>query len=400
MRISWAVFCGALFALVLTPFLSMAGSARAEEPPIVIGFAIAQSGWFAPFDSGSQTAELAIEDINAKGGLLGRKIVSVYADTKSDRVESAKAALEVLNKGADFVIISCDYEMGGPAGLAAAKAGKIAFSLCANEPRIGRLGASVFSIGPPTQTYGAALAEWGYKEKGLRNLFVLLDDTTEYTKETCFGMETAWKGLKDATVVGSDNFKNGDPTIATQIAHLKNTKPAPDAIALCTYPPGGINAVRQLRSAGVTATIFSTNAMDGTFWLNAVPNLKDFYVAVMASVYGDDPRPEINDINKRVKEKTGKPVTFGEAFTGYAVIQVLARAAERAKSLDAKAVTDVLETFRNESSLVGPVTFTKDFHMTPRLPTQIIAAENGTRKWVATVEPRTEFSKEQLLGTK
>lgn len=397
MKTSRAVTCG---ALLLTPFLLTAGTARAEEPPIVIGFAIAQSGWFAPFDSGSEAAEIAIKDINAKGGVLGRKLVSVYADTKSDRVKSAKAALEVLNKGAELVIISCDYEMGGPAGLAAGKAGKIAFSLCANEPRIGRLGPSVFSIGPPTQTYGAAVAEWGYKEKGLRNLFVLLDDTTEYTKEYCFGMTTAWKGLEGATIVGSDNFKNSDPSIATQIAHLKNTKPAPDAIALCTYPPGGINVVRQLRSAGVTATVFSTNAMDGTFWLNAVPNLKDFYVAVMASVYGDDPRPDINDLNKRIEEKTGKPMTFGEGYTGYAVIQMLSRAVEHAKSLDAKALTDVLETFRNEPSLVGPVTFTKDFHMTPKLPTQIIAAEGGTRKWAATVEPRTEFSKEQLLGTK
>ena len=146
MKISWGVSWS---ALLLTALLFAGGAARAEDPPIVIGFAIAQSGWFAPFDSGSVAAEMAIEDINAKGGLLGRKLVSVYADTKSDRVKSAKAALEVLNKGAEFVIISCDYEMGGPAGLAAGKAGKIAFSLCANEPRIGRLGASVFSIGPP-----------------------------------------------------------------------------------------------------------------------------------------------------------------------------------------------------------------------------------------------------------
>ena len=94
-------------------------------------------------------------------------------------------------------------------------------------------------LAPPTQTYGAAVAEWGNKEKGLRNLFVLLDDTTEYTKETCFGMTTAWKGLEGATIVGSDSFKNSDPSVATQIAHLKNAKPAPDAIALCTYPAWG-----------------------------------------------------------------------------------------------------------------------------------------------------------------
>jgi branched-chain amino acid transport system substrate-binding protein len=397
MKISRAILWA---ALLLTSLPFAGGAARAEEPPIVIGFAIAQSGWFAPNDSVSDAAELAIQDVNAKGGVLGRKLVTVYADTKSDRVEAAKAALEVLGKGADLVIVSCDYDMGGPAALAAAKAGKIAWSLCAEESRIGRLGPYVFTIGPPTQSIGAAVAEWGYKEKGLRNLFVLLDDTLEYTREVCFGMTTAWKGLPGAKIVGSDSFKNGDPSIATQIAHLKNTKPAPDAIALCTYPPGGINVVRQLGAAGVTLPVLANDAMDGGFWLNAVPNLKDFYVPTVGSVYGDDPRPEINDVYKRLKEKTGKPPVFGYSYVGYADIQLWARAVERAKTLDAKAVTDVLEKFNGEPSLIGPVTFSKDLHITTKYTYQIVAVEGGTRKYVGSIEPSTQFSKETLLGAK
>jgi branched-chain amino acid transport system substrate-binding protein len=396
MKISWAVSWG---SLLVAPFL-LQGAAKAEEPPVVVGFAIAQSGWFAPNDTVSEAAELAIQDINSKGGVLGRKIVTVYADTKSDRVEAAKAALEVLNKGAELVIISCDYDMGGPAALAAAKAGKIAWSLCAEESRIGRLGPYVFTIGPPTQSIGAAVAEWGYKEKGFRNLFVLLDDTLEYTREVCFGMTSAWKGLPDAKIVGSDSFKNGDPSIATQIAHLKNTKPTPDAIALCTYPPGGINVVRQLGAAGIATPVLANDAMDGAFWLNAVPNLKDFYVPTVGSVYGDDPRPAINDVYKRLIEKTGKPPVFGYSYVGYADMQLWSRAVERAKTFDAKAVADVLEKFDNEPSLIGPVTFSKNLHITTKYTFQIVAVEGGTRKYVGSIEPKTTFGNETLLGAK
>ena len=57
-------------------------------------------------------------------GLLGKQIEIVAADTKTDRAEGAKAGLEVLDKGADLVVVSCDYDFGSPAALAAEGAGR------------------------------------------------------------------------------------------------------------------------------------------------------------------------------------------------------------------------------------------------------------------------------------
>ena len=65
-----------------------------------------------PFDSGYKTAEIAIEEINAKGGLLGRKLVTAYCDTKSDREEGARCGQEMVEKGADFIVVTCDYDFG------------------------------------------------------------------------------------------------------------------------------------------------------------------------------------------------------------------------------------------------------------------------------------------------
>ena len=75
------------------------GAAQADDKPILIGFAIAQTGWSVPFDSGYKTAEIAIEEINAKGGLLGRKLVTAYCDTKSDREEGARCGQEMVEEG-------------------------------------------------------------------------------------------------------------------------------------------------------------------------------------------------------------------------------------------------------------------------------------------------------------
>src|SRR5256886_13558660 len=92
---------------------------------IVIGFATAASGVMQAYDKPAQDAALIrIDEINKAGGLLGKKIKAVFADTKTDQAEGAKAGLAVLDQGADLVVVSCDYDFGAPAALQAQSAGK------------------------------------------------------------------------------------------------------------------------------------------------------------------------------------------------------------------------------------------------------------------------------------
>ena len=56
---------------------------------------------------------------------------------------------------------------------------------------------------------------------------------------------------------------------------------------LCTFTPGGASATRQIRAAGIDLPILAATAMDGLYWVNAVPGLKEFYVPVQAVVNGD-----------------------------------------------------------------------------------------------------------------
>ena len=76
------------------------GACAADKEPILIGAAIAQSGFVAAYDTDpARAAEMAIEDLNAKGEVLGRPLKMMYRDTKSDIAGGAVAAQELLDAG-------------------------------------------------------------------------------------------------------------------------------------------------------------------------------------------------------------------------------------------------------------------------------------------------------------
>ncbi|MCC8944683.1 ABC transporter substrate-binding protein [Bradyrhizobium sp. Arg62] len=344
-------------ALWITP-------ARAANE-IVVGFATAASGFMQAYDKPAQDAALIrIEEINKAGGLLGKKIKPVFADTKTDQAEGAKAGLAVLDQGADLVIVSCDYDFGAPAALQAQAAGKVSFFLCAESIKAGIPGVGPFSFSAsvlaPVQ--GATMSEWAYTKKNARSFYRLLDSWTVYNKGICDGFDWMLPRLKEAKLVGSDTFKNDDASIASQITRIKSMPKEPDAIMLCTMMPGAVSAIKQIRAAGIKSMILNGSGVDGSYWMNAVPDLSNFYVPVQGSVYGDDPNPKVNEFNKKYKEVTGGDPSSQYVYPGYVLIDVWAKAVERAKSTDAAAVVAELEKMNNESTLFGPRTFTKDIH--------------------------------------
>ena len=83
-----------VLGLIAAASLGLGQHAAADEEPIVIGAAVALSGFIAPYDDGPQkAAQLAVKVINERGGVLGRQIEMVFADTKSDIAHGANAGL-------------------------------------------------------------------------------------------------------------------------------------------------------------------------------------------------------------------------------------------------------------------------------------------------------------------
>ena len=101
--------------VVVTAAIGAGASGSATEPkdPIVIGTANSLTGALAPFEQAINNGmDIAVAQINAAGGVRGRKIKIIHVDAKSDLNLSATAALDVIEKGAQIVVPMCDAREG------------------------------------------------------------------------------------------------------------------------------------------------------------------------------------------------------------------------------------------------------------------------------------------------
>jgi branched-chain amino acid transport system substrate-binding protein len=360
--------------------LALPGAAEAADDEVVIGFAVAESGWMNAYDGPPlKGAMLAIEEFNAEGGILGVPIRAVVADTKTDTVQGARAAAEVIAEGAQFMAVSCDYDMGAPAATVANDNGIIAISFCASDAKMGvqGIGPYAFTMEIFGQGEGAVGAEYAW-DQGWRNAYALLDASLEYDKSICHGFLEHWKKL-GGEVVGVDIFMQEDASIASQITRYKQAaaeKGEPEVMMLCSVIPGAVSAIRQLRAAGIDVPLVGGDSMDGHYWVEGVPGLSDHYAVTFGSIYGDDPRPEVNDFFARYRAKYGEPET-SFPLNGYSVVQAFKIAAERAGSLDSDAVLAELNKFDKEPLLWGATTFTEEMHIDLVHPMAIIQIQDG-----------------------
>lgn len=373
------------FLKLAAVFLSgslLAMGASAAGKPITIGFAIAQSGWLHNYDAAPfRAAVMKIEEINKAGGLLGREVKYRVIDTKTERERSASAGAELVQSGVDMLVVSCDYDFGAPAALAAQKAKIISMSLCAADPKMGVQGVGnyAFTANSAAQSEGIAIAEYAQQKMGLKTAYVLEDTSIEYNKSACAGFRAAWiKGSGKEGIVGSDVFRNDDPSIAAQITRLQRADPQPDAVFICSYTPGGASAIRQLRAAGVDTPILGNTAMVDNYWLNAVPGLKDFYLPAFMSLYGDDPRPEMNKFVQDFKTRWGEPPVSSYSVLGYSLIEQWAHAVTEARSTDSDKTLAVMNSYRDQPFLVGPTSYTKDLHIQVNRPWLIMTVKDGS----------------------
>lgn len=352
---------------------------------VVIGMPVAFSGWMEAYDGeATKMAQLWVEQTNAKGGLLGKPIKVLTADTKTDRVEGAKVGKDLVDQGSDILLVSADYDYGAPAALQAQKAGLVSVFLGASDPKAGIVGVGPlsFTANNAGQLEGATVGEWGYEKKGFRKGYVLLDETIEYNKSVCAGYEWMFP-LKGGKIVGTDTFKGLDPTISSQITRLSDAirKDGVDNIMLCSTNPGAASSLRQLRAAGVNLPVLAATAMDGTYWLNSVPGLKDFYVPVQALTQ-NDPRPAVNELTAAFEKKYGKPPTTQYAYPIYGFLDLWAAAVTKVGSTDAPKVVAEMNKLNAAATILGPRTFSSKLHVQASMPMFVVSYGDDKRSLV------------------
>lgn len=370
-------------ALAVAGILGGALPGAAQDDPIVIGVAKASTGFLSPYDmAGFVGIKLAIEDINAAGGLLGRKLTYEFRDTKTDKGQGVIAAQELVDTGVDVLSVSYDFDFGGPSASVAQDGGLIAIG-SAGSPRFGLqgVGPNLFNVGTMTPVECGALAEWSRLSKGWSSAYFLVDTYLDYTKTCAQYFATRWTDLK-GTVAGRDTFLLTDASVAAQVSRIRSLDPAPDVLMVPSCNPGLGVALRQIRAAGIDTPIVTGVCGDADYWLKSVPGLENFYNVAYVSTYLDDPNEDVNALIRRQIEVD--PGVTQRAFTviGYSEIQAYAEAVRRAGTTDADAVRAAFESFEAVPLLVGPTTFTKEWHGDLSRPVAIVEVKDGKHRFV------------------
>lgn len=381
---------------LLLPLLAACGddggdtnAAGSGDEDIIIGMPIARTGFFSDFDGPVAVgAQLEIDAVNAEGGVNGRQLRLVYADTKSDPELIQPAAIEVLDKGADVIITSCDYDLGGPAARVANQRGILAMG-CASSPKYGvqGIGPTAFNTSSGTPTETAVMAQFAF-EKGFRKAYMLKDESLDYTKSTCEFFERSFTALagKDA-IVGRDTFQNEDPSVAAQVTRLES-QPEADFIVLCSYPPGGATAMRQIRARGVDLPIVTSDAFDGEFWLKGVPDASNIYHSAPGSLFGDDPEAEINEFFDSYEDETGDPAPSGFGLYGAVAVQMLVKAVEETDGTDGVELSNAIEEFEKEALILGSTTYTDSCHSPVGRELRMMEIQEGKTSFVEVIKPK------------
>ena len=171
-----AVTVVAVTAVALAATVSASANGKAGE--ILIGISAAKTGILGPYDlQAGQLFQLRIDEVNAAGGVLGKKLKVQWIDTKSDKPTAATNAQELIAKGAKVIIATCDFDFSFPAIQAAGAMKVPGIALCASSPKVatpaivGQYGGS-FGLGSDTE--GSAMAEWlRANKKSLKRAYVV-----------------------------------------------------------------------------------------------------------------------------------------------------------------------------------------------------------------------------------
>src|SRR6266550_3770542 len=306
----WAFVTVALLALVLigSALAATAGHRTAQaKAPIIIGWAFDGKGAMAPFDGPAlAAAQLRVAQVNAKGGVNGRKLQIQTCDTQENAPATAKAcALRLLGQKANVLFTTCDVDFAAPVVRAAIDRGVLAIAPCIGTDqmgpkRFGSKGRLAFSFGNVAQDEGSAMAQYAWS-KGWRRAALATDGVLIYFKDVVKAFKVRWTQLGGKVVAQETYHSLGGNDVNNTVSRLNNVS----ADVIVTSTAGAFGAlstlITGLRSLGNDTPVLNSWAGDGTYWLPKSPQVTNYWFVTYASVFGDDPNKAVNKLAKQVK---------------------------------------------------------------------------------------------------
>ena len=333
--------------------LPMAKGYKADKHEIKIGLVSCISGDYKPWGiEALHGAQMAIDEINSSGGVLGRKVELVVEDDDS-RPEGSMAAAQKLT-AKDHVVAMIGQVASGltlPMAQVCYDAGVPLLVNGATRMDVTEQGATTFRICYQDSDQAQAMALFAYKHLHMRNLAIVHDQKLPYSTGLADVFNESFTKL-GGKVVAETHYDSGDTTFARQIAKVRAAQA--DGIYVPGYYTEVGPFVRQLRKSGSKIVVLGCDGWDSNdiFKLSA-GMISGSYMTNHFAVH--DPNAKQRRFNKRFRRRFhSDPKTFAAAMT-YDAIMLMASAARHAKTLDSVGITNALTHSKNFHGVTGTV---------------------------------------------
>jgi branched-chain amino acid transport system substrate-binding protein len=363
--------------------------------PLNIHIVAAKTGIISPFDiQPGEAFMMAIDELNAAGGIGGQQATVTWTDTKSDPALTTQIAQEAVDAGANIIVTTCDFDFAAPAATVAQANNIPALSLCLGD----RKGTDLVTIGPmslspsPGNAFkGSAAAEFAYNDKGWTKAYVLQDDLLEYTKSLGAYFKGRFTEL-GGEIIGEDVFTGNeqlDP--AANVTRARDAAKDADVIIIPSVVPAATTMIKAIRDAGINTPIMMPGgAVDGTLVTGAIPNISEFYslpFACMPAYCEGDPDPDVKVFADAFVAKTGIDPYLSYAVLSYELGKALGAAVEAAGSTDGPAIIKAFETMPPTDYLTGPIAWSETCHHTTGRQQRVVEYQDGKGKFVTLITP-------------
>ena len=362
-------------------FLLAAGVVRATEP-IRLGFFMSMTGRDASFGEASvKGARLAVEELNAAGGVLGRPIELIVEDNRSIAGESVTAVKKLISRDKVVALIGeCVSARTLEAAPVAQTAGVPLVTPGSTNPRVTDIGNCIFRVCFADPFQGEVLASFAYRRLGLRRAALLIDNTAPYSVGLAEAFRATFTALGGEIVV-RQQYTGGERDFRAQLTTIRAARP--DFIFLPAYYVEAGLAAKQARELGLALPFLGGDAYEAPQFLDiGGAALEGTYYSTHYSPENRD--PTVQRFVTSFRQRHGI-VPNGLAALTYDAVRLIADAITRASSTGHAEVRAALAATRDFASVTGRTTM--NAHRDAVKDAAIMTVRDGRIVFVETVRP-------------
>jgi branched-chain amino acid transport system substrate-binding protein len=389
MKKKLSIFLATLFAMGTLAGCAKGNNNAAGGDKIKVGLNYELSGQVATYGQGLTSGiELAIEEINKNGGVLGKQIELVKADNKSETTESANVTTKLATKDKVVAILGAATSGNTKAAAPIAVQNKvplISASATADDVTVdsnGKVRDYVFKTCFSDSFQGVIMANFAYGDLSAKNVAVLIDNTSDYSKGLAKSFRETFTKL-GGSIATEQGYAAKDTDFKAVLTKIKGANP--NAIYVPGYYEEVGLIVKQARELGLNVPILGGDGFDSPKLteLAGKSNLNKVYFTNHYS--SKDNSPEVVKFKSAYNAKYSKDPDAFNAL-GYDLAYFLVDAINRAGSADPEKIKSALASTKNFKAITG--TLSIDEKHNPVKAITILEMKEGEQTFLKKLEAK------------